>query len=87
MRPFYGYGIIQVMQDFYLDVGNPPTELYKEFDKIMIIGDTQKWILANESKIVAAPYGHQIQNFLLERALYSLLEIRISYLTEVHMMI
>ena len=55
MRALSGADVIQALQEFWMDAGQLSSKLYIEFDNQMTQGAAQKWLLANESNIMAAP--------------------------------
>ena len=59
--------IIGALEETKADAGGVPRCFHSNFDKELIGGRALKWILSNQSNIIAAPAKFQSLNGLVER--------------------
>ena len=70
-----GAGVIQYLQEFFLDSGILASKLYTDFYKQIIPVSAQQCLITNDVKIVTTPAGCNIQNILAEQTWLILLEM------------
>ena len=80
-----GSHIVDALIKFHVDAGSLPRRFHSDFDKKLIGGKALRYILANQSSIIAAPAGRQSSNGLVERTWRTILEMGRSYMTEKQM--
>ena len=67
--------IINALEQFKADANGLPKKFHTDFDKKLIGGKALGWILANDSKVIAANAGRQSSNGLVERTWRTLVEL------------
>ena len=74
--------ITSVLEKFKSDVGRLPQRFHSNFDRKLVGRNALRWILSNDSNIIAAPFGRQSSNGLAERTWRNLIQIPKEFITE-----
>jgi hypothetical protein len=74
--------IIAALEQFQADAGGLPRRFHSDFDTKLIGGKTLRWILHNNSNIIAAPAKQQSVNGLVERTWQTILRMARAFITE-----
>ncbi|KAL7525881.1 hypothetical protein ACHAXR_001202, partial [Thalassiosira sp. AJA248-18] len=74
--------IVSALELFRADAGNVPKRFHADFDKKLIGGQALRWIVHNNSNIIAAPRKRQSSNGLAERTWQTIVKMARAYITE-----
>lgn len=74
--------VINALQLFRADAERMPKRFHADFDKKLIGGKALKWIITNNSNIIAAPAKRQSSNGLAERTWRTIITMARAFITE-----
>ena len=77
-----GGSIVDALAMFRSEAGRLPRRFHSDFDKKLIGGKALRYILQNNSRIIAANAGRQSSNGLVERQWRTIVEMARAYMTE-----
>jgi len=77
-----GGSIVDALEMFRAEAGRLPRRFHSDFDKKLIGGKALRYILQNNSRIIAANAGRQSSNGLVERTWRTIVEMARAYMTE-----
>ena len=74
--------VVMALESFRSDAGGVPRTFHMDFDQKLMGGKALRWILAQNSRVIAANSGRQSSNGLVERTWRTIVQMARSYITE-----
>jgi hypothetical protein len=77
--------IVSRFEQFVVDADGLPKTFHTDFDKKLIGGDAQRWMISQKIRLVAANASRQSSNGLVERTWQSIVRMSRAFVTEKQM--